>query len=173
MIRAKMKVRAATPADIPAMMALAQDPAAATAAHWAGREYFKIFKPDAMVQRHGLVVEAESKVVAFAIARELHTTAAPEWELENLAVALPARRRGIATRLLKELLRLALDRGATDILLEARESNHAARALYRKWGGVESGRRPGYYQNPEEPAILYRMSIPPQAKKSSKKIEAE
>jgi [ribosomal protein S18]-alanine N-acetyltransferase len=166
-----MKVRAATPADIPAMMALAED--AATAAHWAGEEYLKIFKPNHMVARHGLVVEEEGKVVAFAIARELQIKAAREWELENVAVALPARRRGIATRLLEELLRLALDRGATDILLEARESNHAARALYQKWGGVERGRRPGYYQNPEESAILYKLKVPPQAKNSSKKIEAE
>lgn len=160
MIRAAMKVRAATPADIPAIMTLAQQDA--TAAHWTSQEYLKIFKSDLLVQRYGLVGEENGEILGFAIARELQIQpvpeSEPEWELENLAVAPAARRRGIATRLLDELLRMALDHGATNILLEARESNQAARALYRKWGAVESGRRPGYYQNPEESAVLYKLS---------------
>ena len=82
-----------------------------------------------------------------------------EWEIENIAVAGPARRRGLGTRLLGELLDLARGRGADAVFLEVRESNHAARALYEKWAFLESGRRRGYYKDPEEDAILYRLGF--------------
>ena len=59
-----------------------------------------------------------------------------EWEIENIAVAGPARRRGLGTRLLGEFLDLARDRGAEAVFLEVRESNLAARRLYEKWAFV-------------------------------------
>jgi ribosomal-protein-alanine N-acetyltransferase len=83
-----------------------------------------------------------------------------EWEIENIAVAGPARRRGLGTRLLGELLDQARDRGADAVFLEVRESNRAARALYEKWAFLESGRRRGYYKDQEEDAIVYRLCFP-------------
>jgi ribosomal protein S18 acetylase RimI-like enzyme len=74
-------------------------------------------------------------------------------------VAGPARRRGFGTRLLGEFLRRAQSEGATAIFLEVRESNHAARSLYEKWAFSESGRRPRYYTQPEEDAIVYRLAL--------------
>ena len=50
-------------------------------------------------------------------------------------------------------------RGAGAVFLEVRESNRAARALYEKWAFLESGRRRGYYKDPEEDAILYRLDF--------------
>ena len=82
-----------------------------------------------------------------------------EWEIENIAIAGPARRRGLGTRLLGELLDLARAQGAESVFLEVRESNHAARALYEKWSFIESGRRKKYYKDPEEDAILYRLVL--------------
>jgi ribosomal-protein-alanine N-acetyltransferase len=82
-----------------------------------------------------------------------------EWEIENIAIAGTARRRGLGTRLLGELLDMARARGAAAIFLEVRESNQAARALYEKWAFLESGRRPIYYKNPPEDAILYRLDF--------------
>ena len=49
--------------------------------------------------------------------------------------------------------------GAAAVFLEVRESNRAARALYEKWAFLESGRRRGYYKDPEEDAILYRIDF--------------
>ena len=57
------------------------------------------------------------------------------------------------------LLRRAQSEGATAIFLEVRESNHAARSLYEKWAFSESGRRPRYYTQPEEDAIVYRLAL--------------
>ena len=84
---------------------------------------------------------------------------AEEWEIENIAIAGSARRRGLGTRLLGELLDLARAKGAEAVFLEVRESNRVARALYEKWAFLESGRRRRYYKDPEEDAILYRIDF--------------
>jgi ribosomal-protein-alanine N-acetyltransferase len=84
---------------------------------------------------------------------------AGEWEIENIAVAGPARRRGLGTRLLGEFLKLAGGERASAVFLEVRESNRAARLLYEKWSFEESGRRSGYYTQPQEDAIVYRLSF--------------
>jgi len=82
-----------------------------------------------------------------------------EWEIENIVVAGPARRHGLGVRLVGELLRLARLRGTKAIFLEVRESNRAARALYEKCGFVVIGDRKGYYRNPDEAAIIYRLDL--------------
>ena len=51
-------------------------------------------------------------------------------------------------------LDLAARRGCPTALLEVRESNTRALALYRTAGFVQAGRRPGYYNHPREDALL-------------------
>ena len=148
----KLSVRAATSADLPAMMALEKH--AATAAHWSAPQYEALFR-DARPERTALIIEDESGFQGFVIARAVDR----EWEIENIAVAGPARRRGLGTHLLGELLDLARGRSADAVFLEVRESNRAARALYEKWAFLESGRRRGYYKDPEEDAIQYRLGF--------------
>jgi ribosomal-protein-alanine N-acetyltransferase len=48
----------------------------------------------------------------------------------------------------------------TALLLEVRESNAAARALYTNHGLREVGRRRGYYRDPVEEAVLYALLRP-------------
>ena len=76
----------------------------------------------------------------------------PEREILNIAVAPAYRRKGIATLLLSH----ELSSNATHFL-EVRESNVAARALYRKLGFMEIGRRAKYYDHPEETAIVMEL----------------
>ena len=45
------------------------------------------------------------------------------------------------------------------VLLEVRESNTPARRLYEKLGFALEGRRPGYYQDPGEDALLFRLML--------------
>ncbi len=82
-----------------------------------------------------------------------------EWEIENIAVAGAARRRGLGTRLLGEFLDLVRKQGADAVFLEVRESNRAARTLYEKWAFVESGYRQKYYHHPDENAVLYHLCL--------------
>jgi ribosomal-protein-alanine N-acetyltransferase len=147
-----MRIRVATPADIPTMMTLERH--AATSAHWSAEQYQSVFSND-VPSRVVLVLEDEADVQGFVAGRAV----GEEWEIENIAVAGPSRRRGLGTRLLGEFLDLARDRGAEAVFLEVRESNFAARRLYEKWVFVETGRRKGYYREPEEDAIVYRLGF--------------
>ena len=82
-----------------------------------------------------------------------------EWELENIVVAASVRRKGLGMRLLSEFLAWARESRGAEVFLEVRESNHSARALYRKWDFEETGRRKGYYANPPEDALVYRRRL--------------
>jgi len=151
-MRLAMHVRPATPADIPAMMRM--EKRSVTAAHWSREHYDRVFSGDSP-RRVALVIEDTAGLQGFLVAQGI----APEWEIENLAVAGAARRRGLGTRLLREFLDRARAEGAQAVWLEVRESNRAARALYEKWAFVESGRRTRYYKQPEEDAVGYRFSF--------------
>jgi ribosomal-protein-alanine N-acetyltransferase len=147
-----MRIRPAIPTDIPAMMALERH--AATAAHWS-KEQYEIALSGERPSRVVLIIEEDAGVQGFIAGRALGA----EWEIENIAVVGPARRRGLGTRLLGEFLDLAQGRDAKAVFLEVRESNHAGRRLYKKRAFVESGRRKHYYREPEEDAIVYRLDL--------------
>ena len=145
-------VRSAELTDIPTIMSFAAH--AATAANWSQKQYVAVFS--APEHHLCLVIEDHAEVVGFVVARMLEG----EWEIENIAVAGAARRRGLGTRLMGELMQRARAAGAEQIFLEVRESNHAARSLYEKWAFEAAGRRKNYYQTPVEDALIYRFAFP-------------
>src|SRR4051812_49086781 len=152
-----MLIRPAKAEDLPAMQAIEKH--SATAAHWSEADYQKIFdSPELQTdwRRIALAIEETEKLQGFLVAQ----TVGGEWEIENVAIAADARRRGLGTRLVGALLDMARAHGATAVFLEVRESNHAARALYGKWAFLESGRRKGYYHHPEEDAIVFKFTFP-------------
>ena len=77
-----------------------------------------------------------------------------ELHINNLAVAPPHRRRGIATALLTHVLGVGARMGARRATLEVRRSNDAARELYAQLGFAAAGVRRGYYTNPIEDALV-------------------
>ncbi|HET9784202.1 MAG TPA: ribosomal protein S18-alanine N-acetyltransferase [Terriglobales bacterium] len=83
---------------------------------------------------------------------------ADEAELQAVAVADNWRRHGVGAALLSAARASAQQRGAQQVYLEVRESNDAAQAFYRRFGFAVSGRRPSYYRDPPEAALL--MSAP-------------
>jgi ribosomal-protein-alanine N-acetyltransferase len=147
-----VRIRPATAADLTAMMRIERE--SATAAHWAEDDYRRSIEA-AEPPRMALVAEVEAKTMGFLVARKL----GPEWEVENVVVTEGERRRGVGRALVQELLRQASAGGAESVVLEVRESNAAARALYRASGFREFGGRPGYYRDPEEDAILCRKRL--------------
>jgi [ribosomal protein S18]-alanine N-acetyltransferase len=86
---------------------------------------------------------------------------ADEGEVANLAVAPDRRRQGIGQHLLDAAMVEAIGAGARSLYLEVRESNRAARALYGGRGFRAVGRRPAYYRNPVEDALLLRYQAAP------------
>ncbi len=95
------------------------------------------------------------RVVGFAgiwlMVDEAHITTFgvhPEW-----------RRQGVGRRLMVRLLELAREMRATRLTLEVRAGNIGAQALYRTFGFEVVGRRPHYYTDDGEDALV--MSTPP------------
>jgi ribosomal-protein-alanine N-acetyltransferase len=148
-----MPIRPATPADIPQIRALELQ--ADTAAHWAEREYGALFSPDAPKRIALVAAEGDHDICGFLIAR----CGLDEWEIENVVVAPGRRRSGLGIALVDELLRQAGQGRIPALLLEVRESNAAARRLYEKIGFSEVGRRPAYYRDPVEDALLLKYSV--------------
>lgn len=68
-----------------------------------------------------------------------------EMHLLNLSVAAEAQGQGHARRMLDTLCRQSVVRGARQLWLEVRPSNHRALALYERYGFVRTGLRRGYY----------------------------
>lgn len=97
-----------------------------------------------------LVAEQGGKVAGFCWWRQ---SANEEAELLNLGVSTEARRKGVATLLLRMLRRKA--RGA--IFLEVAENNPGAISLYTREGWTVIGTRPGYYA-PGINAIVMKKS---------------
>jgi ribosomal-protein-alanine N-acetyltransferase len=95
------------------------------------------------------------EILAFLVAQRVEQ----EWELENIVVTSAARRRGVGTLLLGELVGCARAYQGSVIFLEVRDSNHGARALYRRTGFQETGLRRGYYSEPPDDAILCRLTL--------------
>lgn len=77
-------------------------------------------------------------------------------DMMNLAVHPDHRRQGIGEALISELIGQLKARDVSCLTLEVRVSNLAARQLYEKTGFAEVGRRPGYYHNPREDALILR-----------------
>jgi len=81
-----------------------------------------------------------------------------ELRLMNLAVQASMRRKGVGWALVTEAFRLGLEQSATRAVLEVRASNKPALALYTRMGLVQISRRPHYYTNPTEDAVLMEMN---------------
>jgi ribosomal-protein-alanine N-acetyltransferase len=75
-------------------------------------------------------------------------------ELLQLAVSPQHRRCGIAGQLLNFVSDGLHRDGVIRLYLEVRSSNRAARNLYRKYGFISVGKRPGYYTDDSEDALL-------------------
>lgn len=100
------------------------------------------------------VAEIDRKIVGMIVVWLL----VDEAHVATLATHPDFRRRGIAKRLLSHALQHLIDEGAESSFLEVRESNLPAQEMYRKFGYEESGRRPRYYKDNDEDAILMRLN---------------
>lgn len=103
------------------------------------------------------VLRTSSGVVAYVVAR----VQPPEMDIVNVAVKTDHRRRGFGRNLVRSLLEEAKRAGVSNVFLEVRESNEAARRLYRECGFTETQKRPRFYRNPTEDAVLMACKIEP------------
>ena len=102
------------------------------------------------VTRVHVLRDDDEVVIAFSVCWIIFD----ELHINTLAVAPHVRRRGHATALLRAVMAEAQEAGAGKATLEVRASNAAALALYERLGFRVSARRPGYYSNPPEDALI-------------------
>ncbi len=133
-------------ADIDAVMALEHD---SFTSPWT-RETLVWELTNSDVTRVYLLRDAGDRVIAFCVVWVLFE----ELHINTLAVSPADRRQGAATFLLKAVMAEAARDGAHRATLEVRESNTAALQLYARLGFAVSARRPGYYTNPPEDALI-------------------
>ncbi len=112
--------------------------------------------------KKSIASELENPLSLWLVALEGETVAGyigsqsvpPEADVMNVAVDPQYRRRGVAKRLLEALTEGLKARGITSLALEVRASNVPAVSLYEKLGFAQVGRRPNYYHNPKEDALI-------------------
>jgi ribosomal-protein-alanine N-acetyltransferase len=102
-----------------------------------------------------LVARSSGAPVGFLLAWR----AADELHLTDLGVTAGARRRGIGRRLVEQLCALGTASSARVVLLEVRESNAPALALYRRLGFEELDRRAHYYADTGEDAVVMALAL--------------
>lgn len=109
----------------------------------------------AQPNRSYLVAEDDDGILAYAGLMVVP----PAADIQTIAVAARAQRRGLASAMLERLLSTADAAGCTQTFLEVRADNAAAIALYERAGFAPIARRTSYYA-PGEDAVIMRRDQP-------------
>lgn len=80
-------------------------------------------------------------------------------DLEAIVVKKEHRNKHIATSILNKTIEYCKYIGMNRIMLEVRESNNAAQALYKKHGFVDIWKRERYYTDNKEAALIYSLDF--------------
>ena len=94
--------------------------------------------------------DKEEQIVAYAFLRRV----ADELHILKIAVTPARRGHGIATWFLNRCFTMGARQGANSVYLEVRPSNIPAVELYEKLGFKKIGRRPNYYTDSKEDALV-------------------
>lgn len=115
---------------------------------WPPNAFYNEIKDNKLA--HYFVGRIDSRVVAYGglwvILEDSHVT--------TIAVRPEMRGRRLGERILAHLVEEAIERGASWITLEVRESNHTAQSLYTKYGFTVVSTRRGYYSDNNENALV-------------------
>lgn len=99
---------------------------------------------------HVVAAELDGEIVGYAGVFVI----CGEAEVTNVAVSPEKRRKGIARRMMEKMIETARDLDCELMMLEVREGNIPAKALYEDLGFTAVGKRRGYYAHPREDAVL-------------------
>ena len=102
-----------------------------------------------------LVAVVDGNVVGYVGSQSVLDSA----DMMNIAVAPEYRRMGIAKALVDALVVYLQNNHIRFLLLEVRVSNEPAITLYQKLGFEQVGKRPRYYHNPREDALILRKEL--------------
>jgi ribosomal-protein-alanine N-acetyltransferase len=137
-------LRALVEEDLPAVLAIEET---AFLSSWTQASFLhELHSPHSQLtaaERQGEVV---GYICCWYVADEVH--------ILDIAVRPESRRQGVGERLLRHALVVGQQKGAQSAILEVRQSNLPAIALYRKFGFRQVAVRRGYYTNGEDALLM-------------------
>lgn len=145
-----MEVRLATPADLDAVVALEIECEGAEA--WSPALLAEGLA--GQVPTVTYLVAVDDAVIGYAVLSCVDDIA----EIQRIGVTDAHRRDGVGTALIDEAFRVARREGTQRMLLEVREDNRPALAMYAAHGFIEIDRRPKYYRDGAT-AIVMRLPV--------------
>jgi tRNA threonylcarbamoyladenosine biosynthesis protein TsaB len=148
--RAGLAIRVCRPEDAEEVAKVLRE--SSEAAKWSVESLRELFGSVGTV---ALVREEAEHVTGFIIGRQVLDQA----EILNLAVTPAWRRKGQGVALLGAVLEKFARWGVSRVFLEVRESNELGIAFYSKRGFTKTGRRPGYYREPDEAAMVMEKKL--------------
>ncbi|MGH9456856.1 MAG: ribosomal protein S18-alanine N-acetyltransferase [Thermoanaerobaculia bacterium] len=144
----ELEIEDARPADVDQIAALER---ASFPTPWR-REYFEgELRSERRLSR---VIRDRRAIVAYCFSMYF----LDEMHVNKIAVAEPYRRRGLAGRLMDDVIAFARANGIKTITLEVRTTNDDAIAFYRAIGFEERYRRARYYPDGES-AVVMALSL--------------
>lgn len=141
-----MEIRRLTYADLPQVIAIERR---SFPTPWSLAMFvLELSKPSGVC----LAATQDGEIVGYLVCSRYDTV----WHVMNVSTDPDLRRRGIAGALMSELF-VRIDADEARITLEVRPTNVAAISLYEALGFQAAGRRPRYYQdNGEDALIMWR-----------------
>lgn len=148
-----MSLRAATPDDLDAVMAIERD-------SFRGDAWSETLMRSELASAHNhyLVAVEAGRIVGYAGLRA--PAGSHDADVQTIALSREARGKGRGRGLLEALLAEAARRGVRQVFLDVRDDNPTAQALYASEGFVEIARRPDYYPDGPTDAIVMRLDVP-------------
>jgi ribosomal-protein-alanine N-acetyltransferase len=162
----QLEIRRAVAADLAAVLALER--ALPSAPHWSPAEYQSIVasaqsaaqaEPCGGLRHTLLVAFSAERLIGFAAGRLLGVPPQIEADIESVAVHPDERRHGVGRALCRALIDWARAEGAPAITLEVRAASAGALRLYLDLGFVAAARRPAYYADPPDDALLMHCAL--------------
>lgn len=144
-------IRKTVPADIPQLLLIE---AAIFSTPWSDRSFRYEVINETSISRVALVTH---RIIGYICLRPFIDIT----NIMNLAVIPEFRRKGVGSLLLHDAIRenMRANPGFGPYFLEVRSSNTAAIRLYEKFGFQITGRRSGYYNRPDEDAVIMELHI--------------
>lgn len=154
MIPASIFIRQMTLEDIDAVVSIDQK---SFPTPWPRRSF--VFEVAENQASHCWVAEWQDDGEALLVGAAVIWLLADQAHIATLAVEAAHRRKGIATQMIGQALTELIDLGASSATLEVRPSNLGAQKLYQQFGFEVVARRPHYYHDNGEDALLMTLAV--------------
>jgi ribosomal-protein-alanine N-acetyltransferase len=150
----QIQLRPAVAADLDDILDLERS--TTTAPHWPRAAYAAILAESPPLR---CLIVAHDRVLPAGFAVGLIHPADHTAELESVVVAASVRRAGIGRALCDAVVDWCRSHAATEITLEVRAASAPAIALYSSLGFTQIARRPRYYHDPVDDALILRLPL--------------